>query len=72
MFQSGTHIYKVFEHDYHKHPRGYVILGPPGIGKTTFVQNQSGEKKTGLIAMISWEIWGLIGIKMRLNKMILN
>ena len=37
MFTDGSHIYK----KYKKHDKGYVILGPPASGKTTFVRNQT-------------------------------
>ena len=36
MFIDGSHIYK----KYTKHKKGYIILGPPASGKTTFVRNQ--------------------------------
>jgi hypothetical protein len=36
MFTNGSHIYK----KYKKHKKGYIILGPPASGKTTFVRNQ--------------------------------
>jgi ABC-type multidrug transport system ATPase subunit len=38
MFCDGSNVYK-------KYKTGYVILGPPGIGKTTFVKGQIGKKK---------------------------
>ena len=50
MFHNGNHIYEIFDKDYHKHLQGFVILGPPGIGKTTFVYNQVGEKKNWIDA----------------------
>ena len=36
MFLDGSHIYN----KYKKHNKGYVILGPPASGKTTFIRNQ--------------------------------
>ena len=36
MFIDASHIYK----KYTKHKKGFVILGPPASGKTTFVRNQ--------------------------------
>jgi hypothetical protein len=44
MFCDGSHVYKRYNKDYKKHKKGYIILGPPGIGKTTFVKNQKGKK----------------------------
>jgi len=45
MFNDGTAVYSKYDKKYNKHDKGYVILGPPGIGKTTFVRNQKGSKK---------------------------
>ena len=45
QFSDATNIYKKYNKEYNVHKKGYVILGPPGIGKTTFVHNQSGIKK---------------------------
>ena len=41
-FEKADKVYKNYikKFKYKKHKKGYVILGPPGIGKTTFVQNQ--------------------------------
>ena len=43
-FIDCSQVYKEYDKLYHKHKRGRVILGPPVIGKTTFVNNQKGEK----------------------------
>ena len=42
MFTNGKKVYDNYinKYKYKKHKKGYVILGPPGIGKTTFVKNQ--------------------------------
>lgn len=45
MFNDATAVYTKYDKKYKKHDKGYVILGPPGIGKTTFVRNQKGSKK---------------------------
>ena len=45
MFVDGARAYKFFDKNYNKHKKGYVILGPPGCGKTTFIKNQSEKKK---------------------------
>lgn len=41
-FQKADNVYNDYikKYNYKKHKKGYVILGPPGIGKTTFVRNQ--------------------------------
>lgn len=44
-FTDCKKVYKDFNKLYKTHKKGYVILGPPGIGKTTFVNNQEGKKK---------------------------
>ena len=44
-FTDGTDIYNNFNKEYKRHTMGTVILGPPGIGKTTFVKSQTGIKK---------------------------
>lgn len=44
-FADGSDIYEGFDKGYKKHKKGYVILAPPGSGKTTFVYNQKGKKK---------------------------
>lgn len=44
-FTDGKDVYDDFNTVYKRHKKGYVILGPPGIGKTTFVNNQTGDKK---------------------------
>ena len=45
MFKDAKAVYSKYNKKYKKHNKGYVILGPPGIGKTTFVRNQKGSKK---------------------------
>lgn len=45
MFSDGSKVYNDYEKKYKKHKKGFVILGPPGIGKTTFVKNQTSKKK---------------------------
>lgn len=45
MFTDGEKVYSEYNKYYKKHKKGFVILGPPGIGKSTFVRNQLGKKK---------------------------
>ena len=45
MFTCGKKVYSEYNKKYKKHKKGYVILGPPGIGKTTFIKKQTGKKK---------------------------
>ena len=40
MFADATNIYNKYSQLYKKHTQGYIILGPPASGKTTFVNNQ--------------------------------
>ena len=40
MFCDGSKIYDNYSKTYKKHKKGYVILGPPGIGKTHYVKHQ--------------------------------
>lgn len=40
MFCDGTNSYNEINKIYKTHKKGYVILGPPGIGKSTFINDQ--------------------------------
>lgn len=64
MFCDGNKVYKKFNKNYIKHKKGYVIIGPPGIGKTTFVQNQKGKKR--------WidqdDLYNELGVKWHFNE----
>jgi hypothetical protein len=45
MFSDGTKVYNNIN-KYHKtHKKGYSILGPPGIGKTTYINGLKEKKK---------------------------
>jgi hypothetical protein len=49
MFANGNKIYKKFDKDYVKHKKGYVIIAPPGSGKSYFIRNQRKDKKKDFI-----------------------
>ena len=40
MFSNGNKIYEKLDKDYTKHKNGYVIIAPPGSGKSYFVENK--------------------------------
>ena len=65
MFCDGSKIYKKFNKFYKKHKEGYVILGPPCIGKTRFVKNQKGMKKNWIDQD---DLYNELGVKWRYNE----
>lgn len=65
MFTSDTKVYSKYNKYYKKHKKGYVILGPPGIGKTTFVKNQVGKKKDWIDQD---DLYYDLGVNWHLNK----
>lgn len=65
MFANGNKVYKKFDKYYKVHKKGYVILGPPGIGKTTFVKNQEGDLKDWVD---SDDLLGELGVKWHQNE----
>lgn len=47
-FSNGSKVYKKYDKKYKRHEKGLVILGPPGLGKTTFVRkNEEDIIKSG-------------------------
>jgi len=44
MFIDGISVYNNIDKSYNKHKKGIVILGPPGIGKSTWLKNQKKTK----------------------------
>ena len=44
MFTDGDSTYEKIDKVYNKHEKGIVILGPPGIGKSTWLRNQKKTK----------------------------
>ena len=65
MFTDGKKVYSEYNKYYKKHKKGYVILGPPGIGKSTFVRNQVGKKKDWIDQD---DLFNELGVKWDLNK----
>ena len=65
MFTDGSKAYKKFDKLYKNHKKGYVILGPPGIGKTTFVKNQKVKKFDWID---SDDLLGELGVKWHQNE----
>jgi hypothetical protein len=65
MFANGNKVYKNFDKYYKKHKKGYVILGPPGIGKTTYVKNQEGDLKDWID---SDDLLGELGVRWHQNE----
>lgn len=57
MFTDGTKAYSKFDKYYKKHNKGYVILGPPGIGKVKplLLITKNVNIKIGLTRMIYLE-----------------
>jgi hypothetical protein len=64
MFTSGKNVYVKYNKNYKTHKKGYVILSPPGSGKTTFVKNQIGKR--------DWidqdDLFKDLGVNWQLNK----
>jgi len=71
MFNDGKKIYNKYNKHYNKHKVGYVILGPPCIGKTRFVNEQTGIKKNWIDQD---NLFSDLGVKWKKNpmNMILN
>nr|QFG74434.1 MAG: hypothetical protein [Megaviridae environmental sample] len=63
-FTDGSKVYKEFNKGYKTHTKGYVILGPPGIGKTWYVKNQKGKKDW----VDSDDLLGALGVKWHQNQ----
>jgi len=65
MFSNGKKVYSKYNKKYKKHKKGYVILAPPGSGKTYFVRNQIGVKKNWIDQD---ELYKELGVNWKLNK----
>ena len=65
MFTNGSKVYKKFNKKYKQHKKGYIILGPPGIGKTTYVRNQKGDMKDWID---SDDLFGKLGVNWHQNE----
>ena len=44
-FTNGDDVFEDFNTAYKRHDKGYIILAPPGTGKSHFVNSQKGTKK---------------------------
>lgn len=64
-FCNGTKKYNLINKYYKKHKKGYLILGPPGIGKTFFIKNQKGNLKNWID---SDDLCGEFNVKWHLNN----
>ena len=61
-FTDASDIYTKYCKLYKKHSRGYVILAPPGTGKTTYVNNQNDKLKNWIDSDI---LFGNNGLNIR-------
>jgi len=64
-FCKGNDVYKKYDNNYKKHKKGYVILGPPGIGKSTFIKSQISEKRNWIDQD---ELFKDLGVDWKYNK----
>jgi predicted kinase len=65
MFVDGKKVYSKYKKEYNVHKKGYVILGPPGAGKTYFCKHQVVGKKDW---MDTDDIFKDLGVKWHQNK----
>ena len=70
-FCDGSKVYEKYDKKYKRHEKGMVILGPPGIGKTTFVRKDEREIiKSG--DKLDWidqdDLFGELGVEWHYNS----
>lgn len=65
FFSDGTKRYNKINKLYKTHKKGYLILGPPGIGKTYFVKRQKGTLKNWIDGD---DLCGEFNVKWHLNE----
>lgn len=66
MYSDATKVYDEYNKDYDMDGNGYIILGPPGCGKTTYIKNQIGNKKKWIDAD---DLLNDLGVNWHLNKL---
>ena len=64
-FSNGKKKYNLINKVYKTHKKGYIILGPPGIGKTYFVKRQIGKIKNWIDAD---DLCGEFNVQWHLNE----
>lgn len=67
MFADGKKVYSKYKKEYITHKKGYVVIGPPCVGKTTYCNRQPLVK--GKKAWVdSDKLFGSLGVKWHQNE----
>lgn len=68
MFADGKKVYSKYKKKYKVHKKGYVVIGPPCVGKTTYCKNQPVDAK-GLVSWVdSYVLFADLGAKWHQNE----